>query len=104
MAKRRKQIEPIINYTKEESAQLVDDLILWMKEKPENFIIDEFLLIEKGIFKNDVDYLRQNDPYFNKMIEQAEAIELTKLQKYAVGDRLNASIAKQILINKYRWL
>lgn len=104
MAKKKKEIKAIVEYSDSEAKNIVTELIKWLKEKPENFIIDEFLLIEKGIFKNDIEYLKFKNADFLKMMEEAEAIELTKLQKFALGDRLNASIAKQILINKYGWL
>jgi len=102
--KNKKKLVPIKKYTSEEALKIANELINWLLEKEENMHIDEFLYINKKVFKNDVDFLIANNEEFEQLIEQAEAIELTKLKKYASGDRLNASIVKQILINKYNWI
>ena len=102
--KNKKKLKPIKSYSHEESMKIANELIEWLLEKEENMHIDDFLYVIKRIFKNDVDFLIANNEEFKQFIEQAEAIEFTKLKKYAAGDRLNASIVKQILINKYNWL
>ena len=40
--------------------------------------------------------------FFN-LIEKAKKIQEIKLQKYGVGDRLNATMTKFVLINQHNW-
>jgi len=102
--KNNKKFKAIKSYSHQEAIKIANELIEWLLEKEENIHIDEFLYVIKRIFKNDVDFLISNNEEFKQFIEQAEAIELSKLKKFAAGDRLNATIVKQILINKYNWL
>lgn len=76
----------------------------WLKIKDENFNIDEYLYIINDFLENDIEYYRKTNEHFGLMMQQAEIIELAKLKKFGAGDRLNASIVKQILINKYGWI
>lgn len=103
MAK-KKNIKPIVSYDSEALSEIANNLLNWLREKEENFHTDEFLYVLNPYFKNDIEYYRKTDNNFNLLMDQAETIELTKLKKFASADRLNASIVKQILINKHGWI
>ena len=90
--RKQSQITAIKNYSKEEALQIANDLINWLHESDQNLLVDDFLLNKKKIFKNDVDYLSQQYDDFKKLIDQANAIELTKLIKFCAADKLNASV------------
>jgi hypothetical protein len=103
MAKQKK-IEFIKQYSEDEASEIAKELIVWLHEKEEHILIDEFLLTKKQIFAIDIIHLINTNPNFAIIIEQAKQIELTKLLKYASGDKLNSTMVKQILINKHNWI
>jgi hypothetical protein len=103
MAKQNK-IQFIKEYSEIEASEIANQLIVWLHEKEEHILIDEFLLTKKQIFAIDIIHLINTNPYFAIIIEQAKQIELTKLVKYASGDKLNSTMVKQILINKHNWI
>jgi len=102
MAKQHK-IKPIKTYSEEQKQQIVSELFEWFYKKPENIFIEDFLLDEKKIFKNDLDFMMQTDENFKLLITQAKHIELSRLKKHGAGDRLNSSIVNKILINDHNW-
>jgi hypothetical protein len=103
MAKQKK-IEFIKQYSEQEASEIAKELITWLHEKEEHILIDEFLLTKKQIFAIDIIHLINTNQNFAIIIEQAKQIELTKLLKYASGDKLNSTMVKQILINKHNWI
>lgn len=104
MAKKTNKPDFIKSYSNEEAEQIALELIEWLHEKPEHILIDEFLLTQKKIFAIDIEYLIKTHPKFAILIDQANKIELTKLLKYASGDKLNSTMVKQILVNKHNWI
>lgn len=103
MAKKNKMLF-IKEYSQIEANLIATELISWLHEKEEHILIDEFLLSKKQIFAIDVINLINTNEYFSTIIDQAKQIELTKLLKYASGDKLNSTMVKQILINKHNWI
>ena len=50
-----------------------------------------------------IHYLSNKFTSFLKLIEKAKKIQELKLQKYGVGDRLNATMTKFVLTNIHGW-
>ena len=102
---KRKNITPLSReFSDTEIENLVTEMQNWFHIKEDNIHIDDFLYLEKKLLATDVENLYQNNEAFKIGFQNAEKIELAKLKKYASGDRLNAAIVKQILINKHGWL
>lgn len=103
------EYQPAEKWTKERSMELGQELINWMKEKDEygkdkgNIFWEEFLVIEKDLYPQLISYLSGKFSSFSKLIKKAEKIQELKLQKYGVGDRLNATMTKFVLINQHNW-
>lgn len=104
-----KEYQPKEKWTEKNANILGEELIEWLKEKDEhgedkgNIFFMEFLVIEKKMYPALISYLKDKFTSFFKLIEQAEAIQEIKLQKYGVGDRLNSTMTKFVLINKHGW-
>jgi len=102
--KKQIKIIPTKEYSEAEINEIAFELINWLKEKDDHIFIDDFLFTKKFIHPKDVEYFIQINKNFSETMDQANAIELAKLKKFSAGDRLNATIVKQILINKHNWL
>lgn len=104
-----KEYQPAEKWTEEKALQLGKELIDWLKEKDDegedkgNIFFQEFLIIEKDLYEELISYLCKKFSSFLKLIEKAEKIQELKLQKYGVGDRLNATMTKFVLINNHGW-
>lgn len=104
-----KDYQPPEKWTEKRALALADELIDWMKEKYEdgndkgNMFYEEFLVIEKDLYPDLIRYLTNKFSSFFERIKTAEKIQELKLQKYGVGDKLNASMTKFVLTNKHGW-
>lgn len=103
------EYQPQEKWTEEKALELADDLIDWLNAKDDNgedkgnMFYEEFLVIERGLYPQLISYLEEKFSSFLKRIRTAEKIQELKLQKYGVGDRLNASMTKFVLANKHGW-
>jgi hypothetical protein len=103
------EYQPQQKWTEERALSLANELIDWLKAKDEhgedkgNIFFQEFLIIEKDLYEELISYLCKKFTSFLKLINKAEKIQELKLQKYGVGDRLNATMTKFVLINKHDW-
>lgn len=103
------EYQPEEKWTEERSLKLADDLIEWLNAKDEdgedkgNMFYEEFLVIERNLYPDLIGYLTGKFSSFSDRIRKAEKIQELKLQKYGVGDRLNASMTKFVLANKHGW-
>lgn len=105
MSRRKKIILPLSRkFSNAEIENIISELHEWFHIKEDNIYIDDFFYIEKQLLASDIENLLENSEAFKIGFQNAEKIELAKLKKYASGDRLNASIVKQVLINKHGWL
>jgi hypothetical protein len=81
----------------------------WLKEKDDDgedkghIFFEEFLIIENNYYPELITYLSKKFLSFFNLIEKAKKIQEIKLQKYGVGDRLNATMTKFVLINQHNW-
>lgn len=104
-----KEYQPQQKWTEEKSIKLGQELIQWLKAKDNqgedlgNIFYQEFLIIEKDLYEELIAYLCGKFSSFLKLIEKANKIQELKLQKYGVGDRLNATMTKFVLTNKHGW-
>ena len=103
------EYQPQEKWTEEKALALGKELIDWLKAKDDegedkgNIFFQEFLIIEKDLYEQLISYLCNKFSSFLKLIEKAEKIQELKLQKYGVGDRLNATMTKFVLTNKHGW-
>jgi len=103
------EYQPPEKWTEEKALALADELIEWLREKDEdgedkgNIFYEEFLIIEKDLYVDVIRYLTDKFSSFSERIKQAKKIQELKLQKYGVGDRLNASMTKFTLMNNHGW-
>lgn len=104
MSRKIKLPEISREYPQSEINSLCEEMKNWFYEKEDNIFLDDFLLLKKKIPRNDVINLLYTNQKFKNAHKNALAIEQAKLQKFGAGDRLNASIVKQILINKHEWI
>jgi hypothetical protein len=101
--------QPQEKWTEKKALQLGQELIDWMKAVDENgqdkgnILVNEFLIIEKEMYPDLVNYLSKKFSSFSKLYEKAKKIQETKLTKYGIADRLNASMTKFTLINNHGW-
>lgn len=101
--------QPKETWTEEEAIKLGNDMINWLREKDDegedkgNIFYEEFLLIENNYYPSLIAYLRDKFTSFSKLLEKAKKIQEIKLTKYGVGDRLNATMTKFVLINNHDW-
>ena len=104
------EYQPAEKWTEKKALELGHELIAWLKEKDSenedkgNMFFQEFLIIEKDLYEALIAYLCKKFSSFSKLIEKANKIQELKLQKYGVGDRLNATMTKFVLINKHGWV
>ena len=104
-----KDYQPQEKWTEQKALELGNELIEWLKAKDAegedkgNMFYQEFLIIEKDLYEELIAYLCGKFTSFLKLIEKANKIQELKLQKYGVGDRLNATMTKFVLVNKHGW-
>ncbi|HEY4756026.1 MAG TPA: hypothetical protein VIH28_08235 [Ignavibacteriaceae bacterium] len=104
-----KDYQPEPKWTEAKALRLGNDLINWLKAKDHNgndsgnIFFMEFLIIENDLYPDLISYLVGKFSSFSYLIDKAKAIQELKLQKYGVGDRLNATMTKFVLINKHDW-
>jgi len=102
--------QPKETWTEEEALRLGNDMIDWLKEKDEkgvdkgNIFYEEFLLVENNYYPSLISYLRDKFTSFSNLLEKAKKIQEIKLKKYGVGDRLNATMTKFVLINNHDYV
>ena len=100
-----KDYQPPEKWTKKRAMALGNELIEWLKETDEdgedkgNMFFEEFLVIEKDLYLEVISYLCKKFTAFSKLIDKAKKIQEIKLVKYGVGDRLNATMTKFVLMN-----
>lgn len=104
-----KDYQPKEKWTEKRALELGEDLIAWLKAKDEdgedrgNIFFKEFLIMERDLYPDVIGYLSDKFSSFSDLIKKAEAIQELKLQKYGVGDRLNATMTKFVLTNIHGW-
>lgn len=104
-----KDYQPQEKWTEQKAIELGEELIEWLKAKDAegedkgNIFYQEFLIIEKDLYEGVISYLCEKFSSFSKLIEKANKIQELKLQKYGVGDKLNSTMTKFVLINKHDW-
>lgn len=95
------EYQPKEKWTKKKADQVGIDLIEWMNEKNENIFFEEFLILNNDYYPELIAYLCNKFTSFLKLIEKAKKIQEIKLYKFGVGDELNASMTKFVLINEH---
>ena len=101
--------QPQEKWTEKRALDLGNELIQWLKEVDEegndkgNMFFMEFLVIEKDLYEDLIEYLSKKFTSFSELIKKAKKIQEIKLVKYGVGDRLNSSMTKFCLINNHDW-
>ena len=104
-----KEYQPKEKWTEEKAIKLGKELLVWLKETDEdnedkgNMFFEEFLIIEKNLYPDLIRYLSEKFISFYELIVKAKKIQEIKLVKYGVGDRLNASMTKFVLINHFKY-
>ncbi len=104
-----KDYQPAEKWTEKKALELGNELIQWLKGKDKegndkgNIFFKEFLIIENDYDDDLINYLKGKFTSFSVLIKRATSIQELKLQKYGVGDRLNATMTKFVLINKHEW-
>ena len=94
------EYQPPEKWTEKVALALGEELLEWLFEKDEegndkgNIFFNDFILIEKRIPHKTLNYLQKKFSSFSTLMENAKKIQETKLIKYGVGDRLNASMTK----------
>jgi hypothetical protein len=103
------EYQPEEKWTEKKAIELGNELINWLKEKDDDgedkghIFFEEFLIIENNYYPELITYLSKKFLSFFNLIEKAKKIQEIKLQKYGVGDRLNATMTKFVLINQHNW-
>lgn len=103
--------QPKVIWTKKNAEKFFNDLIAWLIEKDENLFYEEFIYMvanpkDYGIRKmySDIPGYLKTRPTFTSVLElyeRAKKIQEIKLYKFGVGDELNASMTKFVLINDH---
>ena len=97
------EYQPEEKWTEENALALAAELIAWQKQKPDNIFYEEFLIIEKDLYREIIAYLSKKFTSFLKQIERSKQIQEIKLKKLGTADLLNASMTKFVLINEHNW-
>lgn len=95
--------QPKPKWTKKAAEELGRDLIAWQKKDAINIFWDEFLVIERNLYVDVINYLCKKYSSFSELIEHAKKIQEIKLKKYGTADKLNSSMTKFVLINNHGW-
>ena len=99
-------------WTEETSIKFCEDLIAWLKEEDENVFYDDFIFLNVNqedyhskakIYPELPAYLAKKHSSCLNLLEVAKKIQETKLVKFSVFDKLNASMTKFCLINLHDW-
>ena len=91
-------------WTEEIALDLADELIEWMKKEDANIFYEDFLYIEKDLYKDLITYLCTKFPKsFALKIKRAKKIQEIKLKKLGVLDQLNSAMTRFTLINNHGW-
>ena len=91
-------------WTEQKALDLGNELIEWLAvPKKENIFFEYFLIVEKGLYPEIIDYLSKKFPAFLKLIVKAKRIQEIKLVKYGVEDKLNPNMTKFCLINHHEY-
>ena len=104
-----KEYQPKEKWTEKQAVKLGEELIEWITETDENgkdkghFFFEEFLIVEKGLYREIIAYLSNKFTSFLKLINKAKEIQEIKLVKYGVLDNLNAHMTKFVLINHHNY-
>lgn len=93
-------------WTEEKSLKLANDLINWLKKptlegEGNNLFYEEFLVMERDLHPNTIRELCKKFSSFRDLIDKSKKIQETKLRRYGVGDKLNASMTKFVMINNH---
>lgn len=97
MAKKKELPQTSREFTDQEISELITGLFTFLKEKPDNIFVNDYFILEKQMFNSDFEILKEINEKFKIAYQNGMKIEETKLKKYAVGDRLNASFVRAIL-------
>lgn len=103
------EYQPQEKWPEKKAIELGNELINWLKETDDsgndkgNIFFEEFLIVEKGLYEELISYLSKKFSSFSKLIERARKIQEIKLKKYGVGNKLNATMTKFVLINNHGW-
>ena len=95
------EYQPDEKWTEKRAKQVGLDLIEWMNEEDQNLFFEEFLILKNNFYPELIAYLSNKFTSFLKLIERAKKIQEIKLYKFGVGDQLNASMTKFVLINEH---
>lgn len=98
-----KDYQPAEKWTEEKALKVGNELLKWLKSEEEHIFFDEFLYIEEDYYPMLVTYLKNKFTAFSYLLQRAKKIQETKLMKYGVMDKLNASMTKFALINNHNW-
>ena len=97
--------QPPEKWTEDVAIELGQELIEWIKTKgKENIFFEEFLVIEKDLYPQIIDYLSKKFTSFLKLLEKAKKIQEIKLIKYGIDDKLNSSMTKFVLANHHDYV
>ena len=97
-------------WNEEDALKLGNHLIEWMRQSDENIFFDEFLFLvvdeseyRGKIYADLIAYLSKKYSTFFDLIKIAAKIEETKLKKFSIFDKLNATMTKFVLMNCHKW-
>ncbi len=93
--------QPEEKWTEERALEVGKNLLTWINESDENMFFEEFLMIKNDYYPQLISYLCEKFTTFSKLIARAKKIQEIKLYKFGVGDQLNASMTKFVLINEH---
>lgn len=91
----------------EKVAKLADELIAWLQETDENgddkgnIFFEDFLINKKGLYRDIIKYLSNENEYFKSTIERAKEMQEIKLLKFGVADRLQPTMTIFCLKNHH---
>ncbi len=95
------EYQPKRKWTEKKAKKVGKDLIKWMNEDDQNLFFEEFLILKNNYYPELISYLCKKFTSFLKLIERAKKIQEIKLYKFGVGDQLNATMTKFVLINEH---
>lgn len=105
-----KDYQPEEKWTEKRALELGNELLDWMNEVDEdgedkgNMFVDEFFVVKKRMYETLPNYLASKFSSFSRLYATAKKTQEVKLVKYGVGDRLNATMTKFVLINNHGWV
>lgn len=97
-------------WTEKKSIEMLNELIDWLELADENIFFNEFLYLEyrknhpelnRQTFDELPSYLDKKYTSCSKLLNVAKKIQETKLIKFGVFDKLNATMTKFVLINHH---